>query len=62
LVRDWQAWARLKVADIVAPFHNRVALDFPVSLGGYRNSRDAVEPVVLHTRSNQVPFATAPWM
>jgi spermidine dehydrogenase len=50
LVRDWQAWARLKVADIVAPmsFHNRVALDFPVSLGGYRNSRDPAEPIVLH--------------
>jgi spermidine dehydrogenase len=50
LVRDWQAWARLKVADIVAPmsFHNRVALDFPVSLGGYRNSRDPAEPMVLH--------------
>jgi hypothetical protein len=41
---------RLKVADIVAPmsFHNRVALDFPVSLGGYRNSRDPAEPMVLH--------------
>jgi spermidine dehydrogenase len=50
LVRDWQAWARLKVADIVAPmsFHNRVALDFPVSLGGYRNSYDPAEPMVLH--------------
>jgi spermidine dehydrogenase len=50
LVRDWQAWARLKVADIVAPmsFHNRVALDFPVSLGGYRNSRNPAEPMVLH--------------
>jgi spermidine dehydrogenase len=50
LVRDWQAWVRLKVADIVAPmsFHNRVALDFPVSLGGYRNPRDPGEPMVLH--------------
>ena len=50
LVRDWQAWARLKVADIVAPmsFHNRVSLDFPVSLGGYRNPRDPAEPTVLH--------------
>ena len=50
LVRDWQAWVRLKVADIVAPmsFHNRVALDFPVSLGGYRNPRDPAEPMLLH--------------
>jgi spermidine dehydrogenase len=50
LVRDWQAWARLGVSDIVAPmsFHNRVSLDFPVSLGGYRNPRDPAEPMVLH--------------
>jgi spermidine dehydrogenase len=50
LVRDWQAWVRLKVADIVAPmsFHNRVALDFPVSLGGYRNPRGPAEPMLLH--------------
>ena len=50
LVRDWQAWARLKISDIVAPmsFHNRVALDFPVSLGGYRNPRDPAEPMLLH--------------
>jgi hypothetical protein len=36
--------ARLKVADIMAPmsFHNRVALDFPVSLDGYRNPEDPI--------------------
>jgi spermidine dehydrogenase len=50
LVRDWQAWVRLGVSDIVAPmsFHNRVALDFPVSLGGYRHARDPAEPMLLH--------------
>jgi spermidine dehydrogenase len=50
LVRDWQAWARLGVSDIVAPmsFHNRVALDFPVSLGGYQHPRDPAESMVLH--------------
>jgi len=50
LVRDWQSWARLKVSDIAAPmsFHSRVALDFPVSLGGYRNPRDPAQPMVLH--------------
>jgi spermidine dehydrogenase len=50
LVRDWQAWARLKVSDIVAPmsFHNRVSLDFPVSLGGYRHPHDQAQPMVLH--------------
>jgi spermidine dehydrogenase len=50
LVRDWQAFVRLAVSDIVAPmsFHNRVSLDFPVSLGGYRHSRDPADPMVLH--------------
>jgi spermidine dehydrogenase len=29
-------------------FHSRVALDFPVSLGGYRHPRDPSEPILLH--------------
>ena len=29
-------------------FHSWVALDFPVSLGGYRHPRDPGEPMVLH--------------
>jgi len=29
-------------------FHNHVALDFPVSLGGYRHPRDPSEPMLLH--------------
>ena len=50
LVRDWRPWAELKVSDITAPmsFHSRVALDFPVSLGGYRHPRDPREPMCLH--------------
>src|SRR5205085_7286565 len=50
LVRNWQPWIRLGVSDISAPmsFHSRVALDFPVSLGGYRHPRDPGEPVLLH--------------
>jgi spermidine dehydrogenase len=50
LVRHWHPWIRLKVHDIAAPmsFHSRVALDFPVSLGGYRHPRDPAEPIVLH--------------
>jgi spermidine dehydrogenase len=50
LVRDWRPWVDLKVYDISAPmsFHSHVALDFPVSLGGYRHSRDPGEPMVLH--------------
>jgi len=50
LVRDWRPWVNLKVSDIAAPmsFHNRVALDFPVNLGGYRHPADPGEPMVLH--------------
>ncbi len=50
LIRNWQSWARLKVFDISAPmsFHSQVSLDYPVSLGGYRNPRDPAEPMVLH--------------
>jgi spermidine dehydrogenase len=50
LVRDWRAWANLKVSYIGAPmsFHHQVSLDFPVSLGGYRHPRDPAEPMVLH--------------
>jgi spermidine dehydrogenase len=50
LVRNWQPWVNLKVFDISAPmsFHSRVALDFPVSLGGYRCAQDPSEPILLH--------------
>ena len=50
LVRNWQAFVNLKVSAISAPmsFHHLVALDFPVSLGGYRHPRDPGEPMVLH--------------
>jgi spermidine dehydrogenase len=50
LVRNWRPWIALKVHSISAPmsFHNRVALDFPVSLGGYRHARDPAEPICLH--------------
>jgi spermidine dehydrogenase len=50
VARNWQPWLTLKVSDIAAPtsFFNHVALDFPVDLGGYRHSRDAAEPIVLH--------------
>jgi len=50
LTRDWRPWVRLGVHDISAPmsFHSRVKLDFPVSLGGYRHSREPSEPICLH--------------
>jgi spermidine dehydrogenase len=50
LVRNWKAFANLKVNSISAPmaFHNQVSLDFPVSLGGYRHPRRPDEPILLH--------------
>jgi spermidine dehydrogenase len=50
LVRNWRAFANLKVNSISAPmgFHHQVSLDFPVSLGGYRHARDPSEPMLLH--------------
>ena len=50
LVRNWQVLANLKVNSISAPmaFHHQVSLDFPVSLGGYRHSRDPSEPMLVH--------------
>jgi len=50
LVRNWRPWVELKVRDISAPmsFHSKVALDFPVSLGGYRHARDPAQPMLLH--------------
>ena len=50
LVRNWRTLANFKVSSIAAPmsFHHQVSLDFPVSLGGYRNSRDPAEPICLH--------------
>src|SRR5262245_57306514 len=50
VVRNWRAWAALKISSISAPmsFHSSVSLDFPVSLGGYRHPRDPSEPICLH--------------
>jgi spermidine dehydrogenase len=50
LVRNWRPWVALRIHDISAPmsFHSRVSLDFPVSLGGYRHSRNPDEPILLH--------------
>jgi spermidine dehydrogenase len=50
LVRNWRPWVALKVSAISAPmsFHNTVALDFPVSMGGYKHARDPGEPILLH--------------
>jgi spermidine dehydrogenase len=50
LVRNWHAWKKLGIYEIVAPMsiHSRVKLDYPVSLGGYHHSRNPSEPIVIH--------------
>jgi len=50
VVRNWRPWEALKIHSIAAPmsFHSTVALDFPVSLGGYRHPGDPSEPMCLH--------------
>ena len=50
IVRNWRAFVNLKVNAIAAPasFHHQVALDFPVSLGGYTRARDPDQPICLH--------------
>jgi spermidine dehydrogenase len=50
LVRNWRPWIELKVSGISAPmsFHNTVALDFPVSMGGYKHPGDPGKPMLLH--------------
>jgi spermidine dehydrogenase len=50
LIRDWTAFAKLGVQNIVAPggYHADVQLPEPVSIGEYKTSRTAQEPTVLH--------------
>ncbi|MFC6886775.1 MULTISPECIES: NAD(P)/FAD-dependent oxidoreductase [Actinomadura] len=57
-LRDWRAWERLKI------YHTRFTsgdwcvaeLDYPVSMGGYRFSRDPGQPVLVH----MIRMATSP--
>lgn len=50
LVRDWRAFVELGVHQIHAPesFYTWLNLDFPVSLGDYRNTRSPDQPIVVH--------------
>ena len=50
MLHNWHAWVRLAVHEITAPmsFHNRIKLDYPVSLGGYEHPRDPAGPIGLH--------------
>ena len=48
-IRNWTSFQKLGVRQIMAPasYHNYVALDFPVSLGGYKFPSRPDEPMVL---------------
>jgi spermidine dehydrogenase len=50
LTRNWKPWVALKVSAISSPmaFFSQAALDFPVSIGGYRHSQNPEEPIVVH--------------
>ncbi|MGO9426663.1 MAG: NAD(P)-binding protein [Steroidobacteraceae bacterium] len=49
-IRNWHAFVNLGIDKIYSPYgyFSDVKLDYPVSLGGYRNPRDPSEPVLLH--------------
>jgi spermidine dehydrogenase len=49
-IRNWHALVKLGVHDIYSPnaYFSNTKLDYPVSLGGYRNPRDPSEPMLLH--------------
>jgi spermidine dehydrogenase len=49
VVRNWEPWAKLRVAYIDNPGGTFAAyLDFPVSIGGYRFSSDPSQPIAIH--------------
>ncbi len=56
-VRNWHAFMKLGVSRIYSPYgyFSNTKLDFPVSLGGYRNPRNPNEPMVLHMK--RIPLA-----
>jgi spermidine dehydrogenase len=49
-IRNWQAFVKLGVDDIHSPYayFSQTKLDYPVTLGGYRNPHDPSEPMLLH--------------
>ncbi|MGH9497001.1 MAG: NAD(P)-binding protein [Candidatus Sulfotelmatobacter sp.] len=48
-IRNWTSFQKLGIHQIMAPaaYHNYVALDFPVSMGGYKFPSHPEEPMVL---------------
>ncbi len=54
LVRNWEAWKKLKVRSIYASnaYHPNMSLDIPVSMGAYRFPDNPAEPIVVHMVRN----------
>ena len=50
LIRNWRAFRQLGISRVTCPafWHTSLALDFPVSIGGYRFPQSPDEPIVLH--------------
>ncbi len=50
LLRNWQAWKKLGVAQISSPssYYSVSFLDFPVSMGGYQFAQGPDDPIVVH--------------
>jgi spermidine dehydrogenase len=49
-LRNWTSFQKLNTNAVYAPgsYHTRVALDLPVSIGGYECARKPEEPIVVH--------------
>jgi len=49
-LRNWKAFQKLNASAVYAPgcYHTRVALDIPVSIGGYECARQPEEAIVVH--------------
>ncbi len=50
LIRNWRSFTKLGVHRVQCPgsYHQRVALDYPVSIGDYRFAKSPDDPIVLH--------------
>lgn len=50
LIRNWQSFVNLGIYNVYCPgsYHHGVALDYPVSMGGYEFSKSPDQPIVLH--------------
>jgi spermidine dehydrogenase len=54
LIRNWEAWKKLKVSSIHSPtaYHTDMFLDIPVSMGRYKFPNDPAQPIVVHLEGN----------